>query len=84
MIGAKAGTGGGAGLAVPVGASGSVLTTASSFDTSFGNRYLAVAVSRHAGIGEWDLGDRLDVRGMTLERAGGRERDCRVLVGLAF
>ena len=71
------------GVTVPLGADGLVLTTASSFETDFGNSYLAVAVSRVVGLGEgWEPASGIDMRGVTVERAGGRERDCRVLVGV--
>ena len=71
------------GSIVPLGTDGLVLTTASSFQTDFGNSYLAVAASRVVGLGEgWELARGLDVREVVVKRAGGRERDCRVLVGV--
>jgi hypothetical protein len=46
---------------------------------------MTVAVSRVTGREEGrKSASGLDRRGATLERAGGRERDCRVLVGVEF
>ena len=74
---------------VPLGSDDVVLTSTAAFETSFGHEYLSVAVSRIVGVG-----DRLDplrgplagaeVRGLTIARAGGREREHRVLVGVEF
>ncbi|MCP5024365.1 MAG: hypothetical protein GY930_21670 [bacterium] len=61
-----------AGSTVPFGADGLVLTTASSFETSFGHCYLCVAVSRVVGLGEgWGMAGGLVVRKVTAERVGG-------------
>ena len=68
---------------MPIGADGLVLTTISSFEADVGNRRVAVAVSRVVGLGEaWKPASELGVRRVTVERAGGRERDCRVVVGV--
>jgi hypothetical protein len=72
------------GSTVPLGADGLVLTTASTFQTDHGAGYIAIAVSRVVGIGEWEPGNGLDVRSVTVERAGGRERDCRVMVRVEY
>ncbi len=72
---------------VPLGRDGAVLTRTVAFETSFGHEYLSVAVSRLTGVGGWpkSLCRSLvgaEVRDLALERAGGRERDCRVMVGV--
>ena len=74
----------GSGSVVPLGADGLVLTTTSGFTTDFGNAYLAVAVTHIVRVGEWELGEGLDVREVTVERAAGRERDYRAMVGVAY
>ena len=74
----------GFGAVVPFGVDGLVLTTTSGFETDFGNGYQGVAVSRIVGLEGWEPASGLDVRRVTVERAGGRERDCRVLVGVEY
>ena len=70
---------------VPLGADGMALTTTSGFETDFGNAYLGVAVTRVVGLPERSDGSdgsnapRSSV--VTIEQAGGRERNCRVVVG---
>ena len=41
-----------------------------------------MAVSRIVGLEGSESASGLDVSEVTVERAGGRERDCRVLVGV--
>ena len=73
------------GSTVSLGTDGLVLTTASSFETDFGNRYRAIAVSRIVSLGEgWKPASGLDVREVTVQRAGGREWDCRVIAGVQY
>ncbi len=74
----------GSGSTVPLGADGRVLTTTYGFETDHGNGYLATAITRLTGIGEWELRDGSDARNVALERAEGRERDCRVMVVVEF
>ena len=73
------------GLGVPLGPEGVALTSTAAVETSFGHEYFSVAVSRVVGLGEgWYPASGLDVREVTVERAGGRERDHRVLLGVEY
>ena len=72
------------GSPVPLGSDGVVLTSTAAFQTSFGHEYLSVAVTRVVGLEGWQPVSGLDVREVIVERAGGRERDCRVMVGVEF
>ncbi len=68
------------GSTIPFGADGLVLTTASSFETSFGSCYGFAALSRVVGLGEgWGAAGGLVMRRVDVERAGGR-----ALVGVEY
>ena len=74
---------------VPLGRDGVVQTSTAAFETSFGHEYLSVAVSRVMGVGERLESLRrsqagAEIRDLTIGRAGGRERDHRVLVGAEY
>ena len=61
------------------------MTSTAAFETSFGNAYLGIAVSRVAGVGDdLDALPGIDVRQVTVARTGGPERDCRVMVGVEY